>query len=133
MKFLRTSLGLLLLLVVAGAAWLWYSRPSQVDLAKYAPADSLLYVELNNLSDVARAIQQTDVWKATEPITQAKAPSESRLAVGAAHAAIRRIDDLRLARAQVALAVVGLKAAQQQDTLRVKPEFAGIGEAHTWQ
>ena len=133
MKFLRTSLGLLLLLVVAGAAWLWYSRPSQVDLAKYAPADSLLYVELNNLSDVARAIQQTDVWKATAPITQAKAPSENRLAMMAARAGIGPIDAVLFARAQVALAVVGLNAAEQQDTLRVKPEFALIVETHTSQ
>lgn len=131
MKFLRTSLVLLLLLIVAGAAWLWFNRPSQVDLAKYAPADSLLYVELNRPSDVARAIQQTDVWKAAAPITQAKALSENRLAMMAARAGIGPIDAVLFARAQVALAVVGLNAAEQDDTLRVKPEFALIVETHT--
>ena len=131
MKFLRTSLVLLLLLAVAGAAWLWFNRPAQVDLAKYAPADSLLYVELNKPSDVARAIQQTDVWKAAAPITQSKAPSENRLAMMAARAGIGPIDAVLFARAQVALTVVGLNAAEQDDTLRVKPEFALIVETHT--
>jgi hypothetical protein len=131
MKFLRTSLVLLLLVVVAGAAWLWFNRPSPVDLAKYAPADSLLYVELNKPSDVALAIQQTDVWKAAAPITQAKAPSENKLAMLAARAGIGPINAVLFARAQVALAVVGLNAAEQDDTLRVKPEFALIVETHT--
>jgi hypothetical protein len=131
MKFLRTSLVLLLLLVVGGAAWLWFNRPAPVDLAKYAPADSLLYVELNKPSDVARAIQQTDVWKAAAPITQTKAPSENRLAMMAARAGIGPIGAVLFARAQVALAVVGLNTAEQDDTLRVKPEFALIVETHT--
>lgn len=131
MKYLRTSLVLLLLVVVAGAAWLWFNRTSPVDLAKYAPADSLLYVELNKPSDVARAIQQTDVWKAAAPITQAKAPSENKFALMAARAGIGPIDAVLFARAQVALAVVGLNTAEQDDTLRVKPEFALIVETHT--
>ena len=131
MKFLRTSLVVLLLLAVAGAAWLWFNRPSPVDLAKYAPADSLLYVELNEPSDVARVIQQTDVWKAASPITHAKAPSNNKLAMMAARAGIGPIDAVLFARAQVALAVVGLNAAEQDDTLRVKPEFAVIVETHT--
>src|SRR5688500_14860256 len=131
MKFLRTSLVLLLLLVLAGAAWLWFNRPSPVDLAIYAPADALLYVELNNPSDVARAIQETDVWKAAAPITHSKTVSDNKLAMIAARAGIGPIDAVLFARAQVALAVVGLNAAEQDDTLRVKPEFALIVETHT--
>jgi hypothetical protein len=41
---LRTSVVLVLLFVLVAAAWLWFNRPSPVDLATYAPADSLLYV-----------------------------------------------------------------------------------------
>src|SRR5688572_11766568 len=51
----------------------------------------------------------------------------------AARAGIGPIDAVLFARAQVALAVVGLNAAEQQDTLRVKPEFALIVETHTSQ
>jgi hypothetical protein len=131
MKFLRTSLVLVLLLLVIGAAWLWFNRPSPVDLAKYAPADSLLYVELNNPSDLVRAIQQTDVWKAAAPITQTKTSSNNKLAMTAARAGIGPIEAVLFARTQVALVVVGLNASEQDDTLRVKPEFALIAETHT--
>ena len=84
MKLLRTSLVLVLLLIIIAAAWLWFNRPSPVDLATYAPADSLLYIELNNPSAVARAIQDTDVWKAAAPITHSQIGSESKLAMAAA-------------------------------------------------
>ena len=46
-----------------------------VDLANYAPADAVVYVEFDNLADVARAIQHTDIWKAAAPITGNKAAS----------------------------------------------------------
>jgi hypothetical protein len=58
MKFLRPLLALALLLILIAAAWLWWALPSRVDMAGYAPADSLVYVEFNNLSEVAQAIQQ---------------------------------------------------------------------------
>jgi len=131
MKFLRTSLVLLLLFVLIAAAWLWFNRTSPIDLAKYAPADSVLYVELNSPSDVARAIQQTDVWKAAAPITHSQPSSSNKLALMAARAGIGPIDAVLFARAQLALVVVGLNASEQGDTLRVKPEFALIAETHT--
>ena len=131
MKLLRTSLVLVLLLVVIAAAWLWFNRPSAIDLATYAPADSLLYVELNNPSDLVRAIQQTDVWKAAAPITHSKPSSDNRVAMAAARAGIGPIEAVLFARAQIALVVVNLNAAEQDDTLRVKPEFALIAETHT--
>jgi hypothetical protein len=132
MKFLRTSLVLLLLLVLIAAAWLWFNRPSPVDLASYAPADSLVYIELNNPSEVARAIQNTDVWKAAAaPITHQQTASDNKLALMAARAGIGPVEAVLLARAQVALVVVDLNASEQDDTLRVKPEFALIAETHT--
>ena len=131
MKFLRTALVLILLLVVIAAGWLWFNRPSPVDLAKYAPADSLLYVELNNPSDLARAIQQTDVWKAAAPITHSRTGSDNKLAMMAARAGIGPIEAVLFARSQVALVVVNLNASEQDDTLKVRPEFALIVETHT--
>jgi len=131
MKLLRTSLVLVLLLIIIAAAWLWFNRPSPVDLATYAPADSLLYIELNNPSAVARAIQDTDVWKAAAPITHSQIGSESKLAMAAARSGVGPIEAVLFARTQIALVVVGLDAAEQNDTLRVKPEFAVIAETHT--
>ena len=47
MKFLRTSLVLLLLFVVIAAAWLWFNRPSPVDLAKYAQPQLIICISDN--------------------------------------------------------------------------------------
>jgi F0F1-type ATP synthase beta subunit len=69
MKRLRLILVLVLLAVLAGAAWVWYATPVPVDLANYAPANALVYMEFDNLADVARTIQHTDIWKAAAPIT----------------------------------------------------------------
>lgn len=131
MRFLRPFLVLALLLVVGGAAWVWFNRPSPVDLANYAPADSLLYVELNNPADVARAIEHSDVWKAAAPITHSEPSSENAFTMAAAKSGIGPIEAVLFARSQIALVVVGVNASEQDETLRVRPEVALIAETHT--
>ena len=47
---MRRSRWILLFAVLSLAvigAWLWWVRPRNVDMAAYAPADSLLYLEAN--------------------------------------------------------------------------------------
>jgi hypothetical protein len=131
MKFLRPLLALALLVILIGAALLWWSLPSRVDMADYAPADSLVYVEFNNLADVAQAIQQSDVWQAAAPITQSRPVSRNRLMATAARAGLGPLPAVLFARAQVALVVVGMNTAEEQDTLKVRPEVAIIAETHT--
>src|SRR6185503_2027388 len=131
MKLLRPLLALALLLILIAAVWLWWALPSRVDMADYAPADSLVYVEFNNLSEVAQAIQQSDVWQAAAPITGSKTTSRSRFMMAAARAGIGPLEAVVFARAQVALVVVDLNATEENDTLRVRPEVALIAETHT--
>ena len=131
MKRLRLFLVLLLLAVLLIGAWLWFGAPGKVDLADYAPADSLVYVEFNSLADVARVIQQTDAWKAAAPITHSKPPNENRLFTAAARAGIGPIESVLFARTQVALVVVGLNTIEEDQTLRLRPEIALIAETHT--
>ena len=133
MKFLRPLLVLVLLVIVIGAAWLWWSFPARVDMADYAPADSLLYVEFDNLAIVAQAIQNTDVWQATAPITHGKTAQQNRLMTAAARAGIGPVDAVLFARSQVALVVIGMNTSEQNDTLKVRPEVAIIAETHTSQ
>jgi hypothetical protein len=131
MKRLRPLVFLVLLAVLLVVAWLWVSLPGKVDLAEYAPADSLVYVEFNSLADVARAIQQTDAWKAAAPITHSEPRNENRLLTTAARAGVGPIESVLFARTQVALVVVGLNTIEQDQTLKLRPEIALIAETHT--
>lgn len=131
MRLLRIVLIVVLLAILAAGLFLWLNVPKKVDLAEYAPADSLVYVEFNDLTDVARAIQHTDVWQATAPITQTKPANQNRLLTTAARAGLAPIESVLFTRTQIALVVVGLNSAEQDNTLKVRPEIALIAETHT--
>lgn len=131
MKFLRPLLAFVVIAIVIGAALVWWALPSPVDMADYAPANSLVYIELNNPAAVAQAIQTTDVWKAAAPITQSKPTSRNRLMVTAARAGLGPLEAVLFARAQIALVVVGMNTSEEGDTLKVRPEVALIAETHT--
>ena len=131
MKFLRPLLALALLVIVLVAVWLWWSLPSKVDMSGYAPADSLVYVEFNNPAAVVQAIQHSTLWQAAAPITQSKPTSQSRIAFTAARAGLGPLPAVLFARAQVALAMVGMNTFEEENALKVRPEFALIVETHT--
>ena len=131
MKFLRPLLLLVSLAILILGAWLWWALPTTVDMADYAPADSLVYVEFNDPAAVAHAIQNSNVWQAASPITQSKTSSPNRLMLTAARAGIGPLDAVLFARSQIALVVVGLNTSEEADTLKVKPDVALIAETHT--
>ena len=131
MKFLRPLLALVLIVVFCAIVWLWWSTPSTVDMADYAPADALLYVEFNNLANVAGAIQHSDVWKAAAPVTHNNPGQQSRFLTAAARRGIGPLEAVLFARTQIALVVVGLNTSEQDDTLKVRPDVALIAETHT--
>ena len=131
MKLLRIVLILVLLGILIAAAGIWFNLPTKIDLADYAPADSIVYVEFNSLADVARTIQHADAWKAAAPVTHSAPSTDNRLLTTAARAGIGPAESVLFARTQVALVVVGLNTSQQEDTLKVRPEIALIAETHT--
>jgi hypothetical protein len=100
-------------------------------MADYAPADSIVYVEFNNLASLAQAIQSSPVWQAAAPITQSKPASHNRFISAAARAGIGPLPAVLFARAQVALVVIGLNTSEENETLKVRPEVAIIAETHT--
>jgi hypothetical protein len=131
MKLLRIVLVLVLLAILIAAAGIWFNLPTKTDLADYAPADSIVYVEFNSLADVARTIQHADAWKAAAPITHSGPSADNRLLTTAARAGIGPVESVLFARTQVALVVVGLNTSEEEDTLKVRPEIALIAETHT--
>jgi hypothetical protein len=100
-------------------------------MADYAPANSLVYVEFNDLNSVAQAIQHSDVWQAAAPVIHSQPTAQSRVMTAAARAGIGPLEAVLFARTQVALVVVGMNTSEQNETLKVKPEVALIAETHT--
>src|SRR5215467_14141057 len=131
MKILRPLIILSVLVLLVAGLTLWWNQPARVDMAAYAPADSLAYVEINSVSDIAKAIQQTDTWKAVAPIIGINSRPENSWATIASRAGLAPVQAVVASRAQMALVVVGINTAETADSVRVKPEVALIVETHT--
>src|SRR6185437_10589577 len=123
-----------LLLIVVGA-WLWWVRPKNVDMAMFAPADSLLYLESNRPIEVVDAITATQALKALANAVQSHSvPSQSHWLRGFIRwTGIGPIKSVILARAQVALVVTDLHAVEEGDSLNIKSEGALLIETHTFE
>jgi hypothetical protein len=135
-KSRRAKLLLVILLVVGFVSvWIYWNRPARTDMASYAPADCLAFVEANNLTELAQGIESTQGWKALAGPIGARAsllpnPWIIRLArwtgVGSAEAVL-------LARSQVAIVFTGAEASQAGPTLTIKPLATLVIDTHTSQ
>lgn len=114
-------------------AWLWWVKPRQVDMAAYAPPDSLLYLEANHPIEVVDAIAGTQAWKTLDGIIESRpAASQSGwLQEFIGWTGIGPIKSVILARAQVAVVLTDLRTAEAGDTLNIKSEGALLIETHT--
>jgi hypothetical protein len=128
----RILLFCLLLLVIA-MILLWWAKPENVDMAGYAPADALLYVESNQPLKVVEAIAGTDGWQAFERLTgsPSTAPRSHVLQSFIRWTGIGPVQSVILARAQVAAVVTDLGAVEEGEALRIKQEEAILIETHT--
>jgi hypothetical protein len=121
------------LLFAIFAAWLWWVKPRNVDMATYAPADSLLYLEADRPSEVVETIAGTEAWKLVENIVgSSRGTFETHwLRPFIRWTGIGPIQSVILARAQVAVVVTDLRIEEEGETLNVKPEWALLIETHT--
>src|SRR6266851_5563554 len=133
MKRTRWVLLLTTLAISAIGGWLWWVKPIKVDMAIYAPATSLLYLESNRPLEVVETIVATDAWKVVEKASGTPGrPRPNRwLQSLVGWTGIGPIQSVILARAQVAVVVTDLGTTEEGDTLRVKPEGAVLIETHT--
>src|ERR1051325_1626510 len=130
MRPLRLLVVLTCLCLLAITA-IWWNWPHKVDMASYAPADALVYIELNSIEDVSNAIKQGEVFKAISSLTGVNSNPPSRWSIWAARAGIAPAQSVVFARAQMALVVVDIDRQTNGDALRVKPEAALIVETQT--
>ncbi len=132
----RRAKSLIALLVLAAiVGWFYWNRTSRTDLATFAPADCLAFVEVNDFTELAQGIEGTGAWQALAGPVGARPnllPSRwlIRLArwtgVGSAQAIL-------LARSQVAMVFTGAEASQAGTTLTIKPLATLVIETHTTQ
>lgn len=120
-------------LVVLVVTWLGWVRPKTIDMANYAPADSLLYLEANRPLAIVDAIAGTDAWKKFESVmgTQPGAHRSQWLQRFIGLTGIGPVESVILARAQVAAVITDLGATEEGATLEIKPEGAVLIETQT--
>ncbi|HEX6623616.1 MAG TPA: hypothetical protein VF064_07875, partial [Pyrinomonadaceae bacterium] len=134
MGVLRKLLIVAAALVLAAVGWLWWNRVVKVDMAAYVPGDSLIYVEANDLPRVLDGLTSTSAWRELAPAGRVRTDYERgvKLSGFAAATGIGPGDWVVLARAQLAVAVLGFDAAAEPDaTLKFKPRLALVAETHT--
>ncbi len=119
-------------------AWLWWNRPRHVDMAGYVPADSIVYVEANSLTEIVGAVTATDSWQRLAPAAGIKSDygGVGWLSRVAAWTGIGSAETVVLVRAQVAVTVLGFDASANDEgavgsTLRIVPRAALVVETHT--
>lgn len=133
MTRIRWFLTLALLAIIICGAWLWWVKPANVDMAAYAPANSLLYLEANRPVEIVQAVSRTDAWKILDQLAGSRQDAGNPwLQRFVGWTGIGPIESVILARSQIAVVVTDLGATEEgSDTLRVKPEGAFIIETKT--
>ena len=129
-RLLLIPAGLLLL----AAAWLWWNRPQRIDIATYAPADSIIYLEADDLPAILAALTSTDAWRSLAPAAGLRADLGRVGWLGrlSAWTGVGTAESVVLARAQVAVVVLGFETEGAGDAAPVmRPRLALVAETHT--
>lgn len=114
------------------ALLLWWNRPQPVEMTDYAPADALVYVEANDLPQIATAITSTSAWRslAAPARLDFNTTQFGWLTMLAARTGIGTAEAVVLSRAQIAVVVLGIEASETPE-VTIKPRLALVAETHT--
>jgi hypothetical protein len=103
-------------------------------MAAYVPQDSLIYLEADSLPDILKAVTSTDAWSTLAPAAGVR-PNAGRLGWLSSLAkwtGIGSAESVVFARAQVAVAVLGVDAKEERDlALQISPRLVIAVETHT--
>ena len=126
---------MLLIPLGLAAGWIYWSRTPKSDMAGYVPAESLAYLEANDLVSVAQGITGTEAWRLlAQPLgAPAQLVPHGWPIQLARWTGIGSTEAVLLARAQVALVFTQAQATEAGSTLTIKPLAALVIETHTSQ
>jgi len=133
---LRKFLFLLIVaLVIVGAGVVFWNRPRRADMAAYVPAESVAYVDANDLPALAEGLSGTEAWRALAGPLGAppQLVSQRWLVKLARWSGIGSSESVLLARSQFALCFTEAQATESGSTLTIKPLAALVIETHTSQ
>jgi hypothetical protein len=127
----KSLLALFLAAFVAGW-WLYWNRATQTDMASYAPADCLAFVEANDLAEIVQRLEGTRGWQALAGPVGARATlSPNRWFIRLARwTGLGSTEAVLLARSQIAIVFTGVEASP---ALTVKPIATLVIDTHTTQ
>lgn len=135
LKTYRKALILVLVLAFALAGWIYWNRTPRTDMSGYVPAESLAFIEANDLIAVANGISGTEAWRTLAGPLGAPAdliPYGWSLKL-ARWTGIGSADAVVLARSQFAFCFTQTQAFASDNSLTIKPLAALIIETHTSQ
>jgi hypothetical protein len=131
MKLLRPLVALTSVVLLVGGGLIWWNLPTKVDMANYAPADSLVYVEVNSLVDITNALKQSAVLRPFLPFVAIDSRPTQGWTFSAARAGLAPTTAVVSSRAQAALVVTNIETTEDGDSLHVRPEAALVIETQT--
>jgi hypothetical protein len=133
MRRILRLFAIIVFVVLIATAWFWWNRPLQVDMAANVPADSLVYLEANSLTDVAAAISGTDTWQSVAPHVGFTATRKRNdwLTSLARITGLGSTSAVIAARAQIAFVLLDLSSSGNGDSLEFKSQAALVVETHT--
>jgi hypothetical protein len=132
-RILRALLLFFCGVVLLAVAWLWWDRPERVEMAAYVPQDSLVYIEADSLPDILAALTSTEAWQTLGPAAgvRANVGRLGWLTRFAGWTGIGSAESVVFARAQVAVAVLGVDAKEGRDlALEISPRIVIVAETH---
>ena len=131
----RNIVGVLVLLGACLALWIYWNRTAKTDLSSYAPADSLGYVEVNDLAEIAGGVTNTQAWKSLAgPVGAPTSLTPNKWLIRLARwTGIGSADTILFARSQIAMVLGGAEGTQEGSTITIKPLTTFIIDTHTSQ
>jgi hypothetical protein len=113
--------------------WILLNRPARVDMAEFVPADSLIFVEVNDVMQLLKGIRQTKAWENFGEYTKVHKDLNRLLWFGPffRNSSIGPAEAIILSRAQVAITINGFDMEEREDSLNIRPRLAVLIETNT--
>jgi hypothetical protein len=130
MKFWKWLILGAALAAILAVAWIVWQRPQRVNMAAYIPAETLVYLEADNLPQILTALTRTTAWREIAPAygLDKDYGNFGWFSQTMANANLGSTNSIVFGRAQIAVALMGIGSADEGESLKIRPQFAVVIE-----